>query len=144
MTEPELRTVISTVPFALATISIVDVGGEYFTALSSSCRKRERQQVAVGVDRQVGRHVPDDVVAVQTPCSNLRQDGRDRRPTSRADPVNDEVAGVDSEHLDRVGHETLQRSSSSSTIATSSRSREPTAVLAADRPPRPSSTSAAS
>ena len=44
---------------------MVEVGGEYFTALSSSCRSASRSSVAIGVHRHVFGRFDGDAVALQ-------------------------------------------------------------------------------
>ena len=64
---PELRTPMSTAPFARSRRSRWSTsGGEYFSALSSSCRSARREQLAIGVDHQAGGDPVDDRDVLQT------------------------------------------------------------------------------
>ena len=67
--ESELRTEISTEPLPVAAIRMVDVGGEYLTALSSNWRSAGVEQITVHVDQKIIRNLPDDGVAIKRDSS---------------------------------------------------------------------------
>ncbi len=80
-------------------------GGEILDGVVEQLAERQREQVAVGVDHQTGGHLLDDGVTVQARLELLHRVDADDRRQLVALAVNREVAGVDAQHLDRVGHE---------------------------------------
>ena len=107
MVEPELRTMISIAPLPCARISIVDVGGEYFTALSSSCRSaRPSSSRSASTVRSSGTCF-DEMVAIETRLELPQRRGHDVGEIVTIE-MHGKVAGIDAQHLHRVGHERLK------------------------------------
>ena len=83
------------------------VGGEYFSALSSSCRSASLSRCrSASTMRSSGRLVDQGVLqgARRTPASSSRR----CRGGDEAIAMNDEVAGIDAKHLNRVGDQGLE------------------------------------
>ena len=119
---------------------MVDVGGRILHGVVEQLPERETEQLAIGVHQQAGRHAFDDRMAVQTRVE-LSAASRDKVGDDVAIAVDDEVAGVDPQHLHGIGHERLEP------IEVLVDDRRQLAVAAhrpecwrADRWPRPSST----
>ena len=139
---PELRTVMSTDPLPIAATSIVEVRGEYFTALSSNWRSARPSRWLIGIHEQIGRHPVDERAAVQAGVQIAKGSGHESRQRL-ALAAKRELAGVDAEHLHRVVHERVQA------VEVFVDDRHELVVAAgrassAGRWPRPCSTSAAS
>ena len=88
-------------------MSIVEVGGEYFSALSSNCRSASAEQLAIGVDRQVIRDLGHEMVTIEA-CLELPQ--RCAHDVSKvvAIEMHGKIARVNSQHLNGIGHQRLE------------------------------------
>ena len=88
--------------------SIVDVEGEYFSALSSSCRNSELQQRAIRVHHQFGGNMILDDVALE-PRAELPQRLQPVMSATRwRSRLTTKSPAVDAEHLDGIADERLQ------------------------------------
>ncbi len=98
---------MSTAPFWSPMTSIVEVGGEYFTALSSNCRAPDPASSRSASTVQAVGNALDDRVPVQS-LLELLQRRADHVVDRDAIATDDEIAGVDAQHVHGVGDERLQ------------------------------------